>query len=202
MQITTINNSNTIKTHHTMKKQSIFTHLGAVLLLAALPIAQSCKDDHDDHDHEGELITTVQMVFTDSATSTVAGTFEFSDPDGPGGNPPQRLDTIDLQRSKTYLVELRFIDASKNPAHDITHEIREEAKEHIVCFTDAGSNLTILRTDSDGTHPIGLSSRWNTPDVMSSGKVKVTLKHQPGVKNGQCEPGDTDVEIEFPVRVR
>lgn len=202
MQITTINNSNPIKTHHIMKKQSIFTHLGAMLLLAALPIAQSCKDDHDDHDHEGELITTVQMVFTDSATSTVAGTFEFSDPDGPGGNPPQRMDTISLQSSKTYLVELRFIDASKNPAHDITHEIREEAREHIVCFTDAGSNLTILRTDSDGTHPIGLSSRWNTPDVMSSGKVKVTLKHQPGVKNGQCDPGDTDVEVEFPVRVR
>jgi len=184
-----------------MKKESIFTHIGAILLLSVLPMVQSCKDDDHNHD-EGEVITTVQMVFTDSATSTVAGTFEFNDPDGPGGNPPQRLDTINLQSSKTYLVELRFIDASKNPAHDITHEIREEAKEHIVCFTDAGSNITILRTDSDGTHPIGLSSRWNAPDVMGSGNVKVTLKHQPGVKNGQCEPGDTDVEVEFPVRVR
>lgn len=201
--MTTIpNHRKTIKTQYTMKKQTIFTHLGAILLFSALPMAQSCKDDHHDHDHEGELITTVQMVFTDSATSTVAGTFEFSDPDGPGGNPPQRLDTIDLQRSKTYLVELRFIDASKNPAHDITHEIREEAKEHIVCFTDAGSNVSILRTDSDGTHPIGLSSRWKAPELNSNGSVKVTLKHQPGVKNGQCDPGDTDVEVEFPVRVR
>jgi hypothetical protein len=186
-----------------MNKQSIFTQLGALLLLAALPVVQSCKDDdHDDHDHEGEVITTVRMTFTDSATSTVAGTFEFNDPDGPGGNPPQRLDTIDLQTGKTYLFELRFIDASKSPAHDITHEIREEAKEHLVCFTDAGSNVVIVRTDSDGTHPIGLSSKWNTPDVISNGKVRVQLKHQPGVKNGQCEPGDTDVEVDFPVRVR
>ena len=185
-----------------MKKQSIFKHLGALLLLAALPVAQSCKDDHDDHDHEGEVITTVRMVFTDSANSADVRTFEFNDPDGPGGNPPQRLDTIYLQTGKTYLVELRFIDASKSPAHDITHEIREEAKEHIVCFTDAGSNLSILRTDSDGTHPIGLSSKWKAPELNSNGKVRVQLKHQPGVKNGQCEPGDTDVEVEFPVRVR
>ena len=33
-------------------------------------------------------------------------------------------------------------------------------------------------------------------------KVKVKLMHQPGVKDGKSEVGDTDVEVEFPIVIK
>jgi hypothetical protein len=59
-----------------------------------------------------------------------------------------------------------------------------------------GADLDITRTDSDGEFEVGLESLWEA-GATSSGTVMVTLKHQPGVKDGTCEVGDTDVEVVF-----
>jgi hypothetical protein len=32
------------------------------------------------------------------------------------------------------------------------------------------------------------------------GDVKISLKHQPGIKNGSCDIGETDVELLFPFK--
>jgi hypothetical protein len=45
-----------------------------------------------------------------------------------------------------------------------------------------------------------LKSTWTTTNA-GSGKMKVKLMHQPGVKDGKSEVGDTDVEVEFNVNV-
>jgi|GEM_PF-2626977 hypothetical protein len=34
------------------------------------------------------------------------------------------------------------------------------------------------------------------------GRIVVRLKHQPGIKTGSCEPGDTDVEVSFPYFIK
>ncbi len=168
-------------------------------LMASMFTATSCDDGHD-HD-EGEVITTVQLLLSDSATGGTLGNFSFEDPDGPGGNNPTRLDTIALDSGKVTLVSLRFADASSGTSKDITTEIRAEGNEHIVCFTPAGVQLAIVLTDSDGTHPIGLESRWKA-GARGTGSMTVVLKHQPDSKNGTCDPGDTDVEVVFPVVIR
>ncbi|MBU6325952.1 MAG: hypothetical protein KJS92_10730 [Bacteroidetes bacterium] len=166
---------------------------------ASLFSLASCKDDHN-HD-EGEVITTVQLLLSDSATGAPFGDFRFEDQDGPGGNNPSRLDTIYLDSGKVTDVSLRFADVSSGTSKDITAEIRAEGDEHIVCFKPAGVQLGVTATDTDGKYPIGLETRWKA-GAKGSGSITVVLKHQPGSKNGSCDPGDTDVEVVFPVQIR
>ena len=148
-----------------------------------------------------ELITTVQLTFTDPDGILPTKTFQFKDVDGAGGNPPAFFDTIRLVQNQNYRVSMKLLNESNNPVIDISAEVLEEAKDHIFCFTPINlSGLSVVRTDSDGVYEIGLQSLWTTTEV-TSGKIRVVLKHQPGTKNGTCDPGDTDVELEFEVRV-
>lgn len=179
--------------------RKIRIHILSLAFTASLFSLASCDDDHK-HD-EGEVITTVQLLLSDSATGAPLGDFRFEDKDGPGGNDPSRLDTIYLDSGKATDVSLRFADVSSGTSKDITAEIRAEADQHIVCFKPAGVQLGITVTDSDGKYPIGLETRWK-PGTAGNGTITVVLKHQPGSKNGSCDPGDTDVEVVFPVQIR
>ena len=187
-----------------------FRILTAVFLLGAL--ISSCTDDDDTTPaaatpvtpNEEELITTVDLEFRD-ALGTIVGTFSFNDPDGDGGNDPT-IDTIRIAASAVYTVIAEFKDASDpNDVEDITAEILEEDDEHLVCFEQTNiSGLTIQRTDTDGTYEVGLESQWETTMSASSnqGVLRLTLRHQPGSKDGTCTPGDSDVEIDFPVVIQ
>jgi len=184
-----------------MKSIKILT----IAIIASL--LYSCTDDDDASPstpitpNEEELITTVRLNFMD--TSGVTTTYEFNDPDGDGGNAPV-IDTIILDKSETYDLNTEFLDASDpNDIEDITTEIRDEDDEHLVCYTtSAVDGLSVSIIDTDGTYDVGLSAVVLTTDTASSinGTLKVTLKHQPGVKDGTCAPGETDVEVDFPVR--
>jgi hypothetical protein len=64
------------------------------------------------------------------------------------------------------------------------------------------TTLTIARTDKDlNGLELGLNTLWNAQS-RDFGSVKTSLKHQPNIKNGQCDVGETDVEIEFPFVVK
>ena len=176
----------------------------AVLSTAMLSACKKDKNDPNDPNdpNEEELITTVSLYFTDTTGVAPSATFTFSDPDGPGGNPPTKFDTIVLQANTVYRLSLELLDESKNPVEDITEEVLAEADEHLFCFEVNGIGITIVRTDTDGTYELGLESLW-TVGAEGSGSVTVALKHQPdGLKDGSCAPGETDVELEFQVMVQ
>lgn len=184
-----------------------FKTWGLILPFAALTLAsQGCKKDdcqpgEDCHAHEQELITKLQVQISDSATGTLLSAPAFNDPDGVGGNAPT-IDTIHLDTNKAYTVASKVFAEHDGHSDDITAEILAEGSEHIFCFTVTTAQLSILRTDSDGSFPIGISSLWNTGSA-GQGSVRITLKHQPdGAKDGTCTPGDTDVEVDFPVVVQ
>jgi hypothetical protein len=172
------------------------------ILFGVLIGIQACKKDDKlvpvpPVGNASELITKVTLTFTDplGVNPTVVAT--FSDPDGPGGNAPVQFDDITLLAGATYHCAITLFDESKNPIEDITPEVLEEADEHLFCFDVSGANVTITRTDSDGTYEVGLASSWVCGSV-SSGSVKVTLKHQTnGSKDGTCTPGETDIEVTF-----
>jgi|SRR5690554_317896 len=183
-----------------MKTSSILLTAVVLLFLA------SCKDNDDATPSKSitpddrELITTVKLNFSNGTQQT----YVFSDPDGDGGTPPT-IDTIRLNKGEVYHVEASFFDES-NPAdiEDITQEIKEKAHEHIICFEAINSKgLTIERTDTDGIYEVGLTSMWTVNDSANSnnGELKLTLKHQVGVKDGSCEAGETDVEVNFPLSI-
>lgn len=200
--IQTIQTIQTMKKNQTMKTLSLFTIITAIVLL----ISSCKKDDNDDIQlpgNEEELITTVELEFINDSSNQIS-IFEFSDPDGFGGNAPTQFDTIRLNKAAVYSLSIKFYDKSDtSDIEDITLEILEEAKDHLVCFdiSPLVTGLSIQKTDSDGTFPIGLASKWTLSQnaISTNGSVTITLKHQPSVKDGSCNPGDTDVEVEFPL---
>ena len=191
-----------MKTIQKITKASLFLFLAATFMAG-------CKKDDDAPKpssstppaNEEELITTVKITFVDTAGVEPNVVVFFRDPDGDGGNAPTQFDTIRLAANSVYNANLEVLDESKNPVENITTEIQEEADEHIFCFTPTNVNLSIIRTDSDGTYEIGLASQWTVGNA-SIGTTQVVLKHQPGVKDGTCAPGDTDVELNFVTEIQ
>ena len=170
-----------------MKKTNFIIATAAAA--AALLNLSSCHK-HD----EGELITTVKLTLTPKAGGT-AKTFVWSDPDGIGGNSPKQADTIVCDSGVNYKSDLQFFNGDS----DITSEIKNEGGEHFVCFNGPTSDvLEIIYKDSDGKHPIGLTTEWNVKR-KSTGLIRIALKHQPKKKDGTCNPGETDVDVTFPL---
>ena len=149
---------------------------------------------------EEELITTLKITFTDTSGVNPDVIAIFRDLDGPGGNAPTTFDTIRLKRMSTYFATIQVLNESVNPVEDITAEIWEEKASHLFCFAATGVSISILRTDTDGVYEVGINSRWTTGSA-TSGSTMITLKHQPGIKNGSCNVGETDIEVNFPTVV-
>jgi len=171
-------------------------------ILASSLFFTSCDDDDnlDGGPGEPELITTVELTFTESGNSS---TFTVTDPDGDGGNAPV-AETIQLEADKTYTVTARFLDESDaNDVEDITEEVSEEADEHLVCYTATGELSAPTTTDTDSAgDALGLAATVSTTEA-GSGTLMVVLKHQPDkASTTPCSTGDTDVEVTFPVEIQ
>lgn len=180
----------------TFKTVSIIT-----LLLITLTVFNACKKDDPKPENPEELITTVKLLFTDSANAGNTATATFADPDGAGGNNPTTFDTIRLQANKTYYTQILLLDESKSPVDTISNEVEEENDEHLFNFSST-AGITIAITDFDvNALPVGLSSKWKT-GAAANGNTTVILKHQPGIKTGDPALGETDVEVVFPTRVQ
>lgn len=172
--------------------------------LGASVVLSACKKDNPETPppptNEAELITTFKITFTDP--NGVNPTYEavFRDIDGTGGNQPTAFDTIRLKPNSIYNASIQFLNESVSPTDTITNEILQEAGDHLICYNIIGANVSIQRTDSDGVFEIGLLSNWSTANT-STGNVIISLKHQPGIKNGNCDLGDTDIELNFVTRI-
>ncbi|MCU0359138.1 MAG: hypothetical protein MUF75_00240 [Bacteroidia bacterium] len=207
--------------------------LAFVALTSGL-LAVSCKKDEKTNPpspappppaNEEELITTFKLYLSDGNDTTV---YMFKDPDGEGGIPAfygpgtttastQSDSVIVLKPNTSYTATLLFLDESKTVTDTISHEIEEEADEHMVFFnqsnpsalpnasvTISGTNLGITYLDNDGSTPplpLGLISQWQTGNVTGKAPLTIALKHQPGSKNGTYAPGDTDISVLFKVLI-
>jgi hypothetical protein len=182
--------------------------LKACFFLAGIAVLlQACKKDDDlvplppPVANESEIITTLRLTFKDSLGVKPDVTAVFRDTDADGGNAPVQFDSIRLQAATTYLATIEILDETKSPVLNITPEVIKEADEHIFCFTPSVSGLSIRSSDVYGSFRLGVNSTWTTTSA-SSGSVLVKLKHQPGVKNGSCDPGETDIEVNFGTRIQ
>ncbi|MFM6951579.1 MAG: hypothetical protein ACKOXR_00360 [Bacteroidota bacterium] len=159
-------------------------------------------------EEEGELITTVKLSL--SVAGGTPSEYTWKDLDGVGGNAPVLPDTIKIGQvtpgGNPYMGTLTFLNEQNGQMEDITLEVKNEAQDHFVCYevssiTMPPVGLTITATDKDANNlPIGLSTEWK-PLGKDFGVVVVRLKHQPGIKNGTCGVGETDVEVTFPYKV-
>jgi len=189
------------------------TFFRSVYFFAAISVFAFTACDKDDdkqvipeepHNHEEELVTTVKFSFQDKNDSTAPAIVgQFKDLDGGGKNEPVYTG-VTLAANKTYELTLSLLDESHDGhAHDLTHEIEEEADDHQFFYQSTPAGLiAVTPTDKDSKNmPIGLKADAVT-QAAGSGKLKVVLKHQPGTKDGNITTGGTDIDIELPISVQ
>ncbi len=177
-------------------------------LLMGLMIV-SCKSDDPEPVNPEELITTINVTFTNTndANDVVSGTFK--DLDGDGGNAPT-ITHPTLRANAIYTVSIQFLNEQENPAENVTTEIQGEDEEHQIFYVSSGGlNLTYAYTDQDGDgNPLGLAGTAAT-GAASTGNLVVSLVHEPvktatGVAEGNPTNagGETEAEVTFNVTIQ
>ena len=156
-----------------------------------------------------EYMTTVKLRFENknNSSDTTWAVWKDLTPDDQNA-PDTSKAIINLDKNKTYKVSVKILDETKNPAEDITEDIRERGNFHFFSFFTSGaisSNLTIVATDFD-TNPkpfhIGLENEFTTIGTVSSGRLEGVLKHQPNTKNGTFAPGNSDIDVFFTLNIK
>lgn len=151
--------------------------------------------------NETELITTVIIQTSDSATGETKYC-KFQDKDGEGGNPPTQFDSLTFQNKHRYYVHILLLDESKAETDTVSKEVYAEAENHLFQFVPKDLNLNIQVTDQDKNGlALGLNSIWNCGN-SSRGNVQIKLKHQVGIKNGDPNLGETDLDVNFTTVIR
>lgn len=177
--------------------------------MLAVLVMTGCDSDDPDPVDEPELITTLNVTFTNTANASDVVTASFRDLDGEGGNDGVTTNPT-LSANATYTVTLEFLNESETPAEDITAEVREEDEEHQVFFISGASlNLTYAYGDQDAdSNPIGLTGTA-TIGAAGSGTLDVVLVHEPmksatGVSGGDITNagGEEDIRVQFTVTIQ
>lgn len=178
-------------------------------ILAAAMLFTSCKEDEEIvPTDDNELITRVELTFTNNATNA-STKYTFQDKDGDPKTAPEKFDKIVLSNGATYTMGIEVFDDTKSPVTDITEEIDEESDVHLFVFKTTPATLlktTIQDVDKNGL-PIGLTTKVVASSSAGTGKFNVLLKHQPvlngvKVKTGQEAGGSTDIDLSFDVEVK
>lgn len=175
-----------------------------LLPLALVSVALfSCEPNDPGHDHEEELITTLNVDLEAGGSSV---TLNFQDVDGDGGDAP--IITVDkLAANTTYAGTITLFNESEDPAEELTAEIFDEAEEHQFFFATTGASMFAYADQDNNGNPVGLSFELTTGDAgMES--YTITLRHEPaktatGVSGGDITNagGETDIEVVFDVTV-
>jgi hypothetical protein len=188
-----------------MKKTASFATLLAVLII----VLHACSKDEKAVAPPvpgNEFITTVQLKVTNAADTTDVQLASWKDltPDDPDGIDSSKA-VLTLKANTTYNVQVLFLDETKTPVGDVTAEIKERQNYHLICFSQSSRLLmTEKRTDKDNNTPaleVGLEDQFTT-GAASSGILNVQLRHQPNVKNGSCDPGSTDADVDYAVTIQ
>jgi hypothetical protein len=180
----------------------------SIIALSSLLMFSSCKDEADapKPNEENELITKVHLHLVAENDSTKMVHAEWSDltPDDEAG---RSIDTLRLDTGMVYIGEIMLSDESKNPAINRTEEVANEKDEHLFIYRqdplESTQKFTVERTDKDSKNlPVGLKFKLTTKSVSSQSRLQVILKHQPDIKDGSEAPGDADLDVWFPVKIR
>ena len=148
-----------------------------------------------------EALTTMIISATNTTDPADTPSARWIQLDPTGTNLPDTSHAIlNLKKNASYNVSVYFLDSLS----DVTSEIKDRQNYHLICFDISSSlNLTVLQTDHDANNPplkIGLTDMFTTTSA-STGRMEVTLHHQPNVKNGDCAPGSIDMDCTFSVNI-
>lgn len=173
----------------------------AVLVVAGLTSCKKTATPADENEHE----SVNRIVFTYTSTGNSARDFVMEDPDGDGGNPPSRIDTIKLAAGVTYTLDVKTYNLVNGVAKDITSVITSQSSSHELFFIPTGVTLAITKNDKDrNNYPVGLNSTW-VAGAAASGSIQFKVMHKPaGLKGPNDAPtvGHSDIDLKIPIKLQ
>ncbi|MFY8004216.1 MAG: hypothetical protein ACOVNR_05210 [Chitinophagaceae bacterium] len=173
-----------------------------ILFLGVVVVIASCKKaDTPNDENEHEAINKMELTLTGGGNSL---SFIAEDPDGDGGNPPSRIDTLKLQRGVTYSGSLQLYNIASTTVKNLTPKIIEQGKSHEVFYLPNVLNFTVIKNDRDANNfPLGFQTTWNVPNA-GLGSVTIKLMHKTAIKGPNDAPtvGHSDLEITMPVKIQ
>ena len=174
----------------------------AFLVCISVGLFASCqKASNPNDENEHEAINKVELVFSRPGAASV--TFLVEDPDGDGGNPPTRIDTVRLTANLAYTLDVRIKNIVAGKETDLTPSIVTQGKAHELFFIPSGINVGVVKNDRDMSgYPIGLNSTW-TVGGAGTGSILLKLMHKSGIKGPNDPPtlGHADLQVSVPCRI-
>jgi hypothetical protein len=179
-------------------KNKVKISLLSLLVLVCVVLLPGCSDDPESTNEE-ESITTVVVTLTRAGGAPIVLTWDDANLDAIVDD-TEITTSGSLLSNKTYNANIQL--ENKTAGTPIDEEVRDEADDHLFCFTATNVNIGFEYADEDSHgRPLGLVSTWTTTSA-SEGTVTIVLRHQPGVKTGDCPgAGETDVSITFNVEI-
>lgn len=171
------------------------------IFFATLGIISCKKPSNANDENEHEAINKVVLSFSRPGATVLQ--FIAEDPDGDGGQPPSRIDTLRLTAGQNYSTEIRFINIVNGVEKDITPSIIAQGRSHEVFYIANGAQLSITKTDRDQSgFPIGVSTTWQA-GPLATGSVLIKLMHKTGIKGPSDSPdvGHSDLQLPMPIRL-
>jgi hypothetical protein len=173
----------------------------AVLVIAGVVGCKKTASPADENEHES--VNKIEFVF--NSTGSAARTFIMEDPDGDGGNPPSRIDTIKLNAGTTYTLDVKTYNLVNGVQKDITSVISSQSSSHELYFIPTGITVAITKNDKDRkNYPVGLNSTWVVGSA-ATGTIRFKVMHKPaGIKGPNDAPtvGHSDIDLNIPVKLQ
>ena len=186
-------------------------------LLTILAISSCSKEDP-----KKPIITNPQEVLTtilikgynqnDSLNTNYQFNYKWEDLDGDGGNLPI-IDTLNLDSGIIYKCEIIILDKTKTPFDTVSNAIEEEKNAHQFFFAPSANlngkiKTEILDFDTNiPSLPVGLSFNLNTKSNESFttpifGSLNMVLSHYDGVPKTIEKSSESDIDINFPLKLK
>jgi hypothetical protein len=180
-----------------MRQKSVLT------LIFLISLLQSCKKaSNPNSENEHTAINGIELRFSQSGN--LLYTFIAEDPDGDGGAPPSRIDTIKLPASvNPYNVQIIVKNISNGVVKEVNSKIQEQGSSHEFYYLPNLVDIAVNKKDNDANgYPLGFLSDW-VANTTGQGKVTIKLMHKTLIKGPDDPPtkGHSDIEIEFPVKI-
>ena len=188
-----------------------------ITIITILTISSCSKEDPKQQlpTNPQEVLTTILIKGynqNDSLNTNYQFNYKWEDLDGDGGNLPV-IDTLNLDSGIIYTCEITILDKTKTPFDTVSNAIEEEKNAHQFFFTPS-ANLTakikaeILDFDTNiPSLPVGLSFNLNTKSNQSFttpilGSLNMVLSHYDGVPKTIEKSSESDIDINFPVKLK
>jgi hypothetical protein len=186
---------------NTMKKIKLF--MIPVLFVA---LFSSCSDNDPDPIVEAELITNVNVIFTNDADATDVVTLTAISADGIVS--PTLTTTGVFTAGATYSAIVEIRDEINN--ENILEEVVEEKDEHFFVYAVSNVNFTMMRAANDEVRTdgerLGLNTTW-TAGAASTGTITMQLIHEPTTVSddggfGTATGGEFDINNTWNVQIQ